>query len=317
MRTNDRQEAGRGESQALHPFIKAMLAKFAAEGRPAISAGSPEDARALLAAGRAGLGPGPEIGSIEDLTIPSRGGDLAARLLRPPGAPAGLIVYLHGGGWALGTLDDFEPLARFIAAESGCAVLLPDYRLAPEHPFPAGLEDCEDTLLFADARRAEICGAQAPLIVAGDSAGANLGTVAARRLKGRVNLALQALIYPVTDCDFDRPSYRECSDGMPLTRADMIWFFTHYAPPSEWTNPDISPLRAADLAGSPPSVIVTAAFDVLRDEGEAYAKKLEEAGVPVTLTRVEGLTHGFARLHNHVDLARRAISDLARGMVRR
>lgn len=302
---------------ALHPFIAAMLAKFAADGRPALSAGSPDGARALLAATRPALGPGPEVGPIADVTIPSRGGDLPGRLLRPVGTPAGLIVYLHGGGWVLGALDDFEPLARLIVAESGCALLMPDYRLAPEHPFPAGLEDCEDALLFAAERCVEICGSETPLIVAGDSAGANLGTVAARRLKGRVDLALQALIYPVTDCDFDRPSYRDCSDGMPLTRADMVWFFTHYAAPDQWANPDIAPLRSEDLSGLPPALIVTAEYDVLRDEAEAYARKLEAAGVPVALKRVAGLTHGFARLHNHVAEARQAISELAGAIARR
>lgn len=285
---------------ALHPFFQMMMESFAAAGRPALSDGTPEQSRALVAAGRAALGPGAEAGSISDLSIPTRSGAIPARLVLPKTAPTGLVIYLHGGGWVIGALDDYAVLARHLAALSGCAVLLPDYRLAPEHPFPAGLEDCEDVLLFAAEKVAEFCGASVPLVVAGDSAGANLGTVAARRLRGRVAVALQALLYPVTDCDFDRPSYRQHGEGLPLTRKDMLWFFDHYAPRAQHGDPDISPLRTPDLFGLPPALIVSAEYDVLRDEGEAYADRLAEAGVPVTHRCAAGLPHGFARLHNHV-----------------
>lgn len=295
----------------LHPFIDAMLKQLAAAGRPAVSAGTPEEGRAVVTASRAALGQGPEIGSVESLQMPSRAGSIEALLLKPEGVPAGLIVYLHGGGWVVGSPRDFEALARLIVARSGCAVLLPDYRLAPEHPFPAGLEDAEDALLFAAGDVEALCGKRVPLAVAGDSAGANLATVAARRLKGRVELAAQGLFYPVADADFDRDSYRDLSDGMPLSRADMIWFFDHYAPRARQGDPNISPLQAADLAGLPPTLIITAEYDVLRDEGEAYARKLKAAGVPVVLRRAESLTHGFARLHNHVDLAERAVGEMA------
>lgn len=288
---------------ALHPFFAMMMESFAAAGRPALSDGTPAQARALVAAGRAALGPGAEVGSIGDLSIPTRSGAIPARLVLPKTAPAGLVVYFHGGGWVIGELDDYEVLARHLATLSGCAVMLPDYRLAPEHPFPAGLEDCEDALLFAAGKVAEFCGASVPLVVAGDSAGANLGTVAARRLHGRVDPALQALLYPVADCDFDRPSYLAHGDGLPLTRRDMLWFFDHYAPRVRHGDPDIAPLRAPDLSGLPPAVIVTAEFDVLCDEGEAYANRLAAAGLPVTHRCAIGLPHGFARLHNHVAAA--------------
>jgi acetyl esterase len=287
---------------ALHPFFEMMMASFAAAGRPALSDGTPEQSRALVAAGRAALGVAPEIGSIRDLSVPTRAGAIAARLLLPKTAPAGLVVYLHGGGWVIGALDDYEVLARHLVALSDCAVLLPDYRLAPEHPFPAGLEDCEDALLFAAEKASELSGAHLPLIVAGDSAGANLGTVAARRLRGRLALALQVLLYPVTDSDFDRPSYHAHGQGLPLTRQDMLWFFDHYAPRALHRDPDISPLRASDLSGLPPALIVTAQYDVLRDEGEAYAGRLAAAGVPVTHRCAAGLPHGFARLHNHIGI---------------
>lgn len=297
---------------ALHPFFEAMMASFAAAGRPALSAGTPQQGRALVASGRAALGPTAEIGTVRDLAIPSRGGTVPARLLLPKAAPAGLVVYVHGGGWVLGELDDYEVLARRLVALSGCAVLLPDYRLAPEHPFPAGLEDCEDVLAFAAASVAELAGAQVPLVVAGDSAGANLGTVAARRLRGRAEFALQLLLYPVTDSDCDTPSYRDHGEGLPLTRQDMLWFLDHYAPRERHGDPDIAPLRAPDLSGLPPAVIVTAEYDVLRDEGEAYAVKLAAAGVPASHRSAAGLPHGFARLHNHVeavDAEIRAVAD--------
>lgn len=298
----------------LHPFIDAMLKQFAAVGRPPVSAGTPAQARAVVAASRAALGEGPEIGSVEPVDVPTRSGAIEALLLKPKGVPVGLIVYLHGGGWVVGTPRDFEPLARLIVAKSRCAVLLPDYRLAPEHPFPAGLEDSEDALLFAAAHVETLCGTRVPLAVAGDSAGANLATIAARRLGTRVDLCIQGLLYPVADHDFDRPSYRDYSDGMPLSRADMIWFFDHYAPRARQGDPDIAPLRAVDLAGLPPAHVITAEYDVLRDEGEAYAERLQAAGVPVTLTRAASLTHGFARLHNHVDLADQAVTAMAQAI---
>ena len=280
----------------LHPFIEVMLEKLAQ--MPGLSDQSPEAGRAQVAAGREAVGKGPGMAQVRDLAIPTRGGEIPGRLLVPSADPKGLVVYLHGGGWVLCCIDDFDTLARQLAHDSGCAVLLVDYRLAPEHPFPAPLEDSEDAVLFAAGLAGREFSRPLPVAVAGDSAGANLATVAARRLRGRVELACQALIYPVADCDFDRPSYRERSDGMPLKRKDMEWFFAHYAPRDAWAGPDISPLRAKDLSGLPPAVVTLAEYDVLRDEGLAYARALEAAGVPVTLREAEGLTHGFIRLHN-------------------
>lgn len=295
----------------LDPDVAALMARAAAAGRPAISAGTPDDARAMLAAGRAALGAGPEMATVSDLAIATRGGEISARLFVPEGRLAGLIVYLHGGGWVLGTLDDYDAAARLVAAKSGCAVLMPDYRLAPEHAFPAGLEDCEDALLFAARDVVALCGEKVPLALAGDSAGANLGTVALRRLAGRLDVVFQALIYPVADADFDRTSYRDCSEGMLLTGADMAWFFEHYAPRTHWRDPDIAPIHAADLARLPPTLVVSAEYDVLRDEGEAYARRLADAGVAVELRRADGLIHGFARLHNHVPAADRIMAEIA------
>lgn len=294
---------------ALHPFIEAMILQF--RERPAISAGSPDEAREMLAAGRSLLGGGPDMASVSDIAIPTAQGDLPARLFVPQAEPIGLIVYIHGGGWVIGNIDDFDTFARALAKESGCAVLLPDYRLAPEHPFPAPLDDTESALLFAQSNMTRLAGGELPLIVAGDSAGANLATVAARRLKDRLALALQVLIYPVTDCDFETPSYRSHGVDLPLKTADMKWFFSQYVPDSDWRSPDVSPLRSEELAGLPPTVVTTAEFDVLADEGSAYAAKLEAAGVPVIARQVAGVTHGYIRFHTLFDVAREELAAVA------
>lgn len=292
-----------------HPFVAAMLAKQKEDGTPALSDGTPDDARALVAAGRAALGPGAEVARSTEVTVPTRGGTIPARLLVPHGDVAGVLVYLHGGGWVVGAPADFDSLGRELAARSGCAVLLPDYRLAPEHPFPAGLQDAEDVLTWVAGPEHPL--GDLPLVVGGDSSGANLATVATRRLLGRVDPVLQVLAYPVTDADFDTPSHREFAEGLPLTRRDMQWFFGHYAPADAWMSPDVSPLRAADLVGMPPALVVTAEYDVVRSEGEAYAERMAAAGAKVLTRRYAGVTHGFLRLHNHVDTSRDAVHDVA------
>ena len=300
----------------LHPFVVAMLAKQREVGVPALSAASPEDARALVTAGRQALGPGPDMAQVRDVKVPTRSGSIGARLLVPRGEVVSLLVYVHGGGWMVGGLDDFEVLGRELAFRCSSAVLLLDYRLAPEHPFPEGLEDVEDALSWAGGAPSSLSLPTVPLVVAGDSAGANLATVALRRLGGRVPAMLQVLAYPVTDCDFDTASYQHNSDGMPLTRADMQWFFGHYAPAEQHTDPDISPCRAQDLSQLPPTVILIAEHDVLRDDGARYGQLLEQAGVPVSVRQYDGMAHGFLRLHNHIDTAHGAVLDIASAVER-
>ena len=301
----------------LTPAVAALIAQAAAAGRPALSAGTPDEARALLAAGRVALGRGPDLFRVEDLSVETRSGALPARLYVPGPDPAGLVLYLHGGGWVLGTIAEFDAAARLLAHRSGLAVLLPEYRLAPEHPFPCAVEDAVDCLDWAHRRAGGLVGPGRPLVIAGDSAGANLATVAAAERAGRVSLARQVLIYPVTDCDFERPSYRDPENAGLITRRDMLWFFDHYAGERERADPRISPMRRADLAGLPPAHVATAEYDVLRDEGEAYAHRLAEAGVPTTLTRHAGLPHGFVRLFNLVPEADRAMTEIAAALAGR
>ena len=297
---------------SLHPFIADLFAKMAQAGRPAISAGSPDDARALTRSSRAALGRGPELPQVEELLVPTRSGTINGRLYLPQAQPIGAIVYTHGGGWVVGELDDFDAMARTLAARSHCAVFMPDYRLAPEHPFPAGLEDVEDAIGWAATQSTRWCGGAVPLVVAGDSAGGNLTAVTVQALADKVQLAGQVLIYPVTDADFDRDSYLNFSRGMQLTREDMQWFFSHYAPTERHLDPRISPMRQAPRPDTPTTVVVTAECDVLRDEGEVYARQLEQAGIPTALRRIAGLPHGFIRMHNLVDTADAALSDIAR-----
>lgn len=293
---------------ALHPFIIAMLDSL--KGLPALSDGSPDDARKMVAAGRVRLGDGPEMHSFKDLNIPGRSGQIPARLLMPVDSPDGVIVFFHGGGWVVGALGDYDTYGRTLAKRTGLAVLMVDYRLAPENPYPAGLEDCEDALKSVLSGQISDLPA-GPVVVMGDSAGSNLATVCCARLSEPSSVALQVLYYPVTDHDFTRGSYKSHGTGLPLTAKDMEWFFAHYAPKDIWSDPAISPLRQVDLSGQPPAIVITAEYDVLCDEGEAYADRLSEAGVQVSRRRVPGVTHGFIRLHPLFDVADDELSTIS------
>ena len=265
----------------------------------------------MTAATRAALGKGPDIYQVKDLKIPTRASSIAGRLFMPAAQVNGLIVYLHGGGWVIGTIDDFDAMARALATRSQCAVLLVDYRLAPEHPFPAGINDSEDAIVWAAAHLTELVGATVPLLVGGDSAGGNLAAVATHSLLGRVAIKGQLLIYPVTGHDFNTQSYQQHSAGMQLTKRDMEWFFENYAPASMHGDPKISPMAQQNIEGLPRTVVLTSEYDVLRDDGEMYAKKLISAGVSVVTRRMAGLPHGFVRLYNIVDAADQAMTTIA------
>jgi acetyl esterase len=231
----------------------------------------------------AGFGPDVQTEDAELAGIP-------ARIYAPPDAH-GTVAYFHGGGWVVGSPRSTEAVCRALALASGATVANVDYRLAPEHPYPAAVEDA---LAATRALNADV--------VAGDSAGGNLAAVVARHVR---DLKLQLLIYPVTDAALNTPSYREFADDYGLTAAGMKRFWELYLDGADGTDPDASPLRATDLAGVPPAYVITAAYDVLRDEGEAYAGKLEHA----TLVRVPGSIHGFWRWQKASAVARRAAQE--------
>jgi acetyl esterase len=249
---------------------------------------------------------------VEGLEIPGHGGPIPARLYvpggLPVGAPAPLTIYFHGGGWVIGDLDTHDGVCRFLAAAAGTAVLAVDYRLAPEHPFPAAVEDAWAGFAWAVANAAELGIDPARIGVAGDSAGGNLAAAVSllSRAGGGAMPAMQLLIYPPTDSAGDLPSRRLFAEGFLLTKGDMDTFERYYLPPgTDATDPRVSILLAPDLTGLPPAYVATAGFDPLRDEGEAYALRMREAGVQVALRRHPGLIHSFAN--------QTAISRTARG----
>jgi len=239
---------------------------------------------------------------VEHVTIPGPGGDLAARLYVPvPDGPEPppLLVYFHGGGWVIGDLETHDSPCRFLAANAGVQVLAVDYRLAPEHPFPAAAEDAFAAFSWASDNAARFGTEPDRIAVGGDSAGGNLAAVAAlaARDEGGPVPAMQMLIYPVTETGRELPSRRTFAEGFILTRRDMAYYEDRYLPSgTDRNDPRASVLQADDLAGLPPAYVATAGFDPLRDEGDAYAERLREAGVPVTLHRHPGLVHTFINL---------------------
>lgn len=295
----------------MHPQAQRLLDGKAASGAPPTWEQTPAQARAGYAATRDLIGPGPAVASARDLAVPGRAGPIPARVYTPLNASAGIVVYFHGGGWVIGSVDDWDACCRSLAAASGCRLLSVDYRLAPEHRFPAAADDAYDALTWA-AGAAQLTSA-GPLIVAGDSAGGNLAAVCAQRARDAdgPDLVLQVLIYPVTDHDLERLSYRSF-DGNEffVNRRDMEWFWDHYVPSvPDRDHPYASPLRAASLSGLPPAYIVTAEHDPLRDEGFAYADRLRAARVPVQHRHYGTQIHGFFPMVNILDDAAKAIAD--------
>jgi len=237
------------------------------------------------------------VGRVRDLTVDGAAGPLRARHYASPGGGAGrpLLVFFHGGGWVVGDLDSHDQPCRLLSRYADVHVLSVDYRLAPEHPFPAGIDDAVASFAWAVAHAAELGADPSRVAVGGDSAGGNLAAVVAQvtRDTGATQPAAQLLIYPGADASRDRPSKNLFADGYFLSRADMDWFLDHYCPGVDRHDPRVSPLLHPDLSGLAPAVVSTAAFDPLRDEGEAYAAALRVAGVPTVLRRATGLVHAY------------------------
>lgn len=283
---------------ALDEATQAFLAQMAAAGGPPLHERTPEEARALGAMLGKMAGEGPAMHEVREQHLGEPGAGFLVRTLVPVAEPEGVVVYFHGGGWVTGHIDEFDTLARRLAERTRCTVALVNYRKAPEHPYPAAVEDAWAAVRWAAD---ELVGDRGlPLIVAGDSAGGNLSTVVARRARdaGGPSIAFQVLMYPVTDADLESPSYLDPANALLLTREGMTWYFDHYAPAAERENPDISPLRAPDLSGLPPALLVLAEHDVLRSEQDAYGAALAAAGVPTEVEIVPGQTHGFFSMVN-------------------
>jgi len=286
---------------ALDQATAALLEELAASGLAPLQELTPAEARGRMAALRGDGPPGPDMAAVRGPRVLASGGFVPLRVLVPAGQPRGVIVYYHGGGWVIGGLDDYDKLGRLLARRTGCTVVLVDYRLAPEYRFPTAVDDSWAALRWADQHRGELAGEQAPLIVAGDSAGGNLAAIMAMRARAAAGppIALQVLVYPVTDCDLESTSYRDPANQLMLSRDSMVWFWDHYVPdPDARLHPDAAPLRSANFADLPPAVILTAEHDVLRDEGELYATRLMKAGVPVSHRRFAGQMHGFFNMND-------------------
>ncbi len=299
----------------VDPQIQALLDM--GTGVPATNTLSVAEARAQYEGRIRLMAPAAAIEAVTERVIPGQGGDLRLRIYRPIGqGPFPVLVFFHGSGFVLCSLDTHDGICRNLCAGGHCVVVSVDYRLAPEHKYPAGLDDCVRATRWAADNVAELEGDALRIAIGGDSAGANLAAAAALHLRDHGGPALrgQLLIYPVTD--YHTPgtaSYRENADGYGLTRDTMVWFWEHYLQDAaQAADPLVSPLRAQDLSRLPPALVVTAEYDPLRDEGEHYAEKLRAAGTPAITSRWDGMNHGFFFWVGRVDKAGAAMAKSCR-----
>jgi acetyl esterase len=269
------------------------------------------------------VAPAQEVSAAVNAKIPGPGGSIRIRVYRPLGSRSEELlpglVYFHGGGWVFGDLDSHDPLCRELCNLGECALVAVDYRLAPENRFPAAVEDAISAIRHVERHAAELGIDGTRLAAGGDSAGANLATVAALtfRDEGGPPLKLQLLIYPVTDFSMDAPSYTRIANGFTFSKERMRYFSNAYLRgPEDVTHWRASPLKAKDLSRLPPALLIAAAHDPLVDEGKAYADRLEAAGVPVTYTCYEGMVHGFVSMAGAIDAAHTAIAEAAGGLKR-
>jgi acetyl esterase len=303
------------DGQRLDPEVQLLMRVLGARSGAPYS--SPAEARTARA-GDAVIFRGEvfSVDRVDDLVIPGPDGAIAARLYVPGdrAEERPLLVYLHGGGWVVCDLDTHDNLCRFLAREAGTLVLSIDYRLAPEHPFPAAVDDAAAAFRFAVEQAAELGADPRAVAIGGDSAGANLAAVVSQLAvsDGGPVPAFTLSLYPVTDLSAKRASYRLFREGFLLTEENMDWYRSHYLPDDAAAeDPRASPLLAEDLSGLPPTYIATAGFDPLRDEGEEYAQRLRDGGVPVALKRHSGLVHGFANAVGSTRFGRLAMKEAA------
>jgi len=304
---------------ALDPQVASVIDLIVKSGRPAYHTLSPKEARRLFLETRpASTPPAPQIGAVRDLTADGPLGTIPLRVYRPGGVPDSrplpVLVFFHGGGWVIGDIETHDVVCRQVTAEAGISVISVDYRLAPENKFPAAVDDAWAATRWIAAHGAELGIDPARLAVGGDSAGGNLAAVVAllARDAGGPKISLQVLTYPVTDLGAETKSYADLAEGYMLTRDSMRWFRAHYLSKEEdaldWR---VSPIRATSLAGLPPALVITAGFDPLRDEGQAYALRLSEAGVSVDAVCFGGMIHGFVPMGRLIDTSFRAVTLIA------
>ena len=297
---------------ALDPILQAIVDSTAAQGgQPSMAEGGVQQARDGYDMMRAAGGEEAPIASAVDRTIPGPAGDIPVRIYTPNGeGPFPVIVYYHGGGWTIGSIESHDPVTRRLASESESIVVSVDYRLAPEHPFPAAVEDSLAAFEWVVANAAELGGIPSKIAVAGDSAGGNLAAVAAIYARdNNLPLAYQVLIYPTVDQRQEYPSYVENADGPFLTAETMRWFKDNYAPDADdWR---ASPMAHEDLATLAPALVITGQFDPLRDEGRAYADRLRDAGNEVVYRNYETMPHVFLQMWGVLPTAKECMTEIA------
>lgn len=298
----------------LDPIAAGLLQQIEDMGAPPINTLAPTEAREASAGFIPLAGEAQDVAETKEFTVTVDGGEIQVTLITPHGVTdtSGCLIYYHGGGWVIGSRDTVAPACHSLATLGGCKVLNVEYRLAPEHKFPTPFNDCYQVFEWVVANAQALNIDAQRLAVGGDSAGGNLAAAVALRARdsGRDNIQLQLLVYPVTNYAFDTASYDENGEGYLLTKDMMTWFWNHYLQSQEdGNNPYVSPLKAKNLSGLPTAVLYTAEFDPLRDEGEAYANKLREAGVKVHHTRFDGQIHAFFQMGGVFPMATRAYED--------
>lgn len=304
----------------LDPQVKALLEMLAQAGGTPLSEMEPAGARAMYSAMRDAYEV--SIGKVEEQMVLGPDGDIPVRIYTPVAAGGGALpglVFFHGGGWVIGDLETHDALCRTLANESGCKVVAVDYRLAPEHRCPAAAEDAYAVVSWVEEKGTSLGIDVNAIGVAGDSAGGNLAAVVCQMAKAKKgpHIRHQLLIYPVTDTKTDTASYQAFGEGFFLERRTMEWFIDHYVgPDGDRTDPIVAPLNAKSLKGLPPAYVVTAGHDVLKDEGAAYAKRLEEAGVAVTYVDCPTMIHGFFNLQAMVEATRPIIATAAKAVAK-
>jgi acetyl esterase len=297
----------------LDPQAKAFLDQVAASGAPGFDQMTVQQAREAIRALFATREPPLPLKKVEDRVVNVGGVKLPVRIYTPDAnGPLPILVFFHGGGWVVGDLESHDGTCRALANGAGCIVIAVDYRLAPEHKFPAAADDCYGATKWAALNAASFGGDPTRIAVGGDSAGGNLAAVVAQMAtdRGAPTIKYQLLIYPVTNYSYDTASYKNNGEGYLLTKGSMQWFWNHYLNnPNDGENPYASPLRGQRLSNLPPAWVLTAEFDPLCDEGAAYAKKMKDAGVAVEYTDYKGMIHGFFSLGHMFDQGKKAVAE--------